>query len=228
MRKAYLEGNWDVFEGQFFSEWNRDKHVVAPFKTPLTWARFRSIDISGRAGITSCHWYALDYDGNVWIYREYYQRGKDSDEHAEEINRLSEGEDYRYTVIDSSAFDRIGLPESLAEVYVRHGITNLVPSSKNREAGWDFMHQYLRYTEEKEPKLKVFSTCLNFIRTIPTLVHDEHRPEDVDTDGEDHAADECRYFLQTLRETKTPKPKTIVERRLEELKRREEELSFAF
>lgn len=228
MRKAYLEGNWDVFEGQFFSEWDRARHVVEPFRIPTNWARYRSIDVSGRSGITSCHWFAIDYDGNVWIYREHYKTGLDADQHAREITQLSEGEDYRYTVIDSSAFDKIGLPESIAEVYIRNGITNLVPSSKNRIAGWDFMHQYLRWTEEKLPKLKVFSTCLNFIRTIPTLVHDELHPEDLDTKGEDHAADDCRYFLQTLREQKTPKPKTIVEQRLEELKRREEELSFSF
>ena len=66
-----------------------------------------------------------------------------------------------------------------------------------------------------EPKLKVFSTCVNLIRTIPLLQHDKLHPEDVDSDGEDHAADELRYFLQSLREGKSPKSLTTIERKLD-------------
>lgn len=230
--RMWREGDWDVFAGQYFSEWRREKHVVEPFKIPGSWKKLRSIDISGRWGITSCHWYAIDYDGNVWVYREYYAKGKDSDEHAREITRLSEGEIYPYTVIDSSAFSKIGLPETIAEVYIRNGVQGLVPSSKDRVAGWDFMHQYLRWEEKPDlldlgesiqvgPKLKYFSTCPNAIRTIPTLIHDEKNPEDLDTRGEDHCADEARYLLQTLREVKSPKPMTFVERRLAQLKEQE-------
>ena len=120
------------------------------------------------------------------------------------------------------------MPETTVEIYNRHGVTDLIASSKDRVMGWDIVHQYLRWGEKKidiqgkkyetEPNLKIFSTCKNLIRTIPTLIHDELHPEDLDTDGEDHAADELRYFLQTLRETKTPKPLNMIERRLKELK----------
>ena len=72
LRQAYLEGNWDVFEGQFFSEFDRDVHVVEPFSIPQSWFKFRSIDPSGRAGITSCHWYALDWNKRVFVYKEHY------------------------------------------------------------------------------------------------------------------------------------------------------------
>ena len=233
LRKAYLEGNWDIFEGQFFMEWDYDQHVCEPFKVPSSWQRFRSIDPSGRNGITSCHWYTLDWNGRVYVYREYYSTGKDSDQHADEIKRLSEDENgvqenYKYSIIDSAAFSKLGLPETTVEIYNRHGVTDLIASSKDRVMGWDIVHQYLRWGEKKidiqgkkyetEPNLKIFSTCKNLIRTIPTLIHDELHPEDLDTDGEDHAADELRYFLQTLRETKTPKPLNMIERRLKELK----------
>jgi phage terminase large subunit len=214
MRKAYLEGNWDVFEGQFFGEWDKTKHVVEPFKIPDSWKKLRSIDVSGRSGITSCHWYAIDHDGAVWAYREYYATGRDSDEHAREITRLSEGEYYPYTVIDSAAFAMIGLPETTAEVYIRNGVNGLVPSDKKRLSGWDIMHQYLRWDETHEPRLKFFKTCVNAIRTIPLLIHDDKHPEDVDTRGEDHAGDECRYVLQTLRDNKSPRPMSVIERHL--------------
>jgi hypothetical protein len=68
-------------------------------------------------------------------YREYYSTGRDADEHAKEINRLTGAEQIQYTVIDSSAFSKIGMPESIAEVYGRNGIYDLIPSSKDRVPG---------------------------------------------------------------------------------------------
>jgi len=217
LREAYKNGNWDTFQGQYFTEWNREVHVMDPFKVPSSWKRARSIDVSGRSGITSCHWFAIDFDGNVFVYKEYYATGKDSDEHAREIARLSEGEEYHYTVVDSSAFAKLGLPETTAEIYIRNGVGGLVPASKNRIMGWDIMHQFLRWSDKESPKMRFFSNCVNAIRTIPNLIHDDIKPEDVNTAGEDHAADEIRYFLQTMRESKSPIPKNVVQERLEQL-----------
>lgn len=228
LQRAYRYGDWDIFEGQFFTEFMKEKHVVKPFQIPSNWKKFRSIDVSGRNGITSCHWYAVDQDGTVWVYREHYGTGMDSDQHATRIAELSENEQYGYTIIDNAAFAKLGLPETTAEVYERCGVTGLIPSSKDREAGWDIMHQYLRWDEMNEPKMKIFTTCPNLIRTIPLLVHDELHPEDVDTRGEDHGPDEARYFLQTLRMQKAPRSESLVERRLRELKERENELSFSY
>jgi hypothetical protein len=228
LRKAYLEGNWDVFEGMFFSEFDRDKHVIQPFAIPESWLRFRSIDPSGRDGITSCHWYAIDWNSRVFCYREHYGTGLDADQHALEIKRLSEGEKYRYTVIDSAAFSKLGLPETMAEIYERCGVTGLTPSSKERVTGWNMVHTYLRWDENEDPKLKIFSTCNNLIRTLPILVHDDLHPEDLNSKGEDHAADELRYFLQTLREGHTERPMTFVERRLKEMKEHEEDFNLNY
>ena len=228
LRKAYKEGNWDTFEGQFFTEWDRDKHVVKPFKIPENWKKFRTIDVGGRNGITCCYWGAVDYDKNVWIYREHYGTGMDSDEHARKITELSEGERYDYTVIDNSAFDKIGLPETTAEVYLKNGVSDLVPCSKKRIMRWDIMHQYLRWDKDSEPRMKFFDVCMNAIKTIPMLIHDEKHPEDVDTRGEDHAGDSIGYLLQTLRETQTPQPMTYLERRLKEIKENKEAFNFNY
>ena len=228
LRMAYLEGNWDVFEGQFFREFFRDKHVVQPFVIPESWLRFRSIDPSGRDGITSCHWYAIDWNSRVFVYREHYGTGKDADQHAKEIARLSEGEKYRYTVIDSAAFSKLGLPETMAEIYNRCGVSGLTPASKQRVVGWNTVHTYLRWDENTDPKIKIFSTCENLIRTLPSLVHDDLHPEDLNIKGEDHSADELRYFLQTLREGHTPRPLTFVEKRLNEMKESEQDFNLTY
>lgn len=228
LKKAWRYGDWDIFEGQFFNEWDRTQHVVKPFNIPDSWAKFRSIDPSGRHGTTSCHWYAVDWDGVVWCYREHYGSGKDADEHAKEIALLSEGEDYKYTVIDSAAFSKLGLPESIAEVYERNGVEGLVPSSKKRIDGWNAVHRYLRWKKYQLPKLRIFNTCVKMIETIPAMIHDEKTPDDLDTDLEDHAVDELRYFLQTIRDQKVSKPKNKVEQKLEELKRKSQEMSFNY
>lgn len=232
--KAWREGEWDIFAGQYFSEWRYEKHVVAPFTIPETWKKFRSIDPSGREGITSCHWYALDSDGRVWVYLEYYGTGKDYDEHAEEIRKLSEDKDgiseqYQYTIIDSAAFAKAGFSETAADIYERHGVTGLLPSAKERVIGWNAVHHYLRAsTDYPRPKLQVFSTCVNMIKTIPLLQHDEHHPEDVDSRGEDHAADELRYFLRTLREQKAPKPLSMVEQRIKNINEKEKQFDYSY
>ena len=93
---------------------------------------------------------------------------------------------------------------------------------KSRVTGWNMVHTYLRWDEDTDPQLLIFKTCPNMIRTLPTIVHDDLHPEDLNTKGEDHAADELRYFLQTLRDANSPKPLTMVERRILEMKESEE------
>jgi len=226
--KMWREGEWDMFAGQFFTEWNYAKHVVPAFAIPETWAKFRSIDPSGRAGITSCHWYALDWNGKVYCYKEHYGTGLDADQHAREIVRLSGSESYKYTVIDTAAFAKLGLGETIAEVYEREGVYDLVAASKERVMGWDSCHRYLRWNEGQGPNIVFFENCLNIIRTIPSLIHDEIHVEDANTKGEDHAPDEMRYFLQTLRDQAIPKPMNRVEKLLHEIKQAEGSFDFKY
>lgn len=234
--RAWREGDWDLFEGQYFSEWRQDKHVCEPFEIPDGWFRFRSIDPSGRSGITSCHWYALDREGNVYAYREHYGTDRDMDQHAEEIakdslDRDGAQEPYKYTVIDGAAFAKAGYSETGVEIYQRHGIGKeepLIAAAKERVIGWNVVHQYLRWDVHTRPKLRVFKTCYNLIRTLPGLQHDNLHPEDVDSDGEDHAADELRYFLRTLRDNKAPKMENAVEKRIRQLNERETGFDFNY
>lgn len=217
LRKAYWDGNWDVFEGQYFSEWDKEQHVVVPFTIPDTWKRFRAYD-HGRENPACCSWYVLDYDGRVYKYRELYKRGLNVDELAEKISALSQGEQYEYSVADPSIFANIGYVDkyggqTIAETFAHYGIQWL-PASNRRVDGWNLMHQYLYWDMHKKPKLQYFNTCIDSIRTIPALIHDEHRPEDVDTRGEDHAPDTDRYFLMSLHERTSTKPLTEVEKKL--------------
>lgn len=225
LRKAYLEGNWDVFEGQYFTEWDKTQHVAVPFAIPPSWKKFRAYDY-GYENPACCKWYALDQDGRVWVYREqYWQKGHrmDADKQAQEIVRLSGDEQYEYSVADPAVFSPTGVVDkaggqTIAESLIRHGF-NVMPASNRRVDGWSLMHQYLRWDEHTKPRMMYFSTCADSIRTIPTLVHDKIKPEDLDSDGEDHAADVDRYFLTSLHERPGMKTKSPIEKKLEEYQR---------
>ncbi len=238
LRKAYWDGNWDVFEGQFFTIWDRAHHIVEPFELAPSFKRFRAYDYGGE-NPACCKWYALDYDGKVWVYREkYWPKGHKTnvDDQAAEILRLScctkdlngrwsGGETYEYSIADPAIFSFTGLVDAkggqtIAETFARHGII-WIPASNRRVDGWALMNQYLRWDETTSPKIKYFSTCVDSIRTIPSLTHDELHPEDVDTNGEDHAADVDRYFLMSLHESKATKPKNETEKFIEEQKHSE-------
>ena len=221
LRKAYYEGNWDIFEGQYFTEWDKARHVVPPFPVPVVFKRFRAYD-HGRDAPACCKWYALDHNGRVWVYRELYVKGKNVDEIAREIVRLSVGETYEYSVADPAIFANLGYVDksggqTIAETFARNGV-QFIPASNRRIDGWNLMHQYLHWTEFTQPKMLYFSTCYDSIRTIPALVHGDVKPEDLDTNGEDHAADCDRYFLMSLHERKSARPLTDVEKKLQQMK----------
>ena len=233
-RKAFLNGDWNLFEGQYFSEWNEDVHVVDPFPIPDSWMKFGGYD-HGRANPACFKWYALDFDANVWVYREFYVNRADgsdrweADRIAQQVAKITKeaGEHLHYVVADSSIFSKIGASETIAEILMKNGmgkggtnIPTLIPSAKDRIAGWTTMHQYLYHDKRTPPKMHYFRTCVDSIRTIPSLVYDEHRLEDLDSSGEDHAADTDSYFLATLRSKKTKPPKRYEEIRMEEFQRK--------
>jgi hypothetical protein len=213
LRKAYKDGNWDVFEGQFFGEFNRDRHVVEPFAIPTEWKRFCGIDY-GTAAPFCCLWGAVDYEGNVWIYRELYEQGLTGYEQAMRILAAeSQHEGYLTRFADPSMWARtqavsVGKSytlESVADQYQRAGL-QLQPANNDILSGCNAIREALR-----EGKLKIFSTCRNLIRTLPALVHDERKPEIYDTKGEDHAVDALRYLLMHAYAPTQPQPEPQTE-----------------
>lgn len=202
LRKAYLDGSWDLYEGQFFNEWHEPTHVVEPFEVPDTWRKIRSID-HGRTAPTACMWGAVDFDGRIHWYREYYMAGVDADVNAREIARLSGKERYWFTVLDSACFAKTGSGETISEIYERNGIV-AYPWPKNRHAGWVLFHEYLRVKEDGKPSMTFFKNCEHAIRTVPSLISSERDPEDLDGKNDDHVADSVRGALEFLHESKSP------------------------
>ena len=196
-RKQFLEGDWDAFEDSAFPEFNKTLHVVDPFEIPKGWQRFRAADW-GYSSPACVLWFAIDYDNNLWIYRELYTQKITADVFARKVLELERGEYIRYGVLDASTWAKRGdIGPSIAETMIQQGC-RWRPSDrtpKSRISGKLEIHKRLRIVDEKkkEPGIRIFSTCRNLIRTFPLLPLDDNNLEDINTHAEDHAYDALRY-----------------------------------
>ena len=220
-RKQFLDGDWDAFEDSAFPEFNKALHIVDPFEIPKGWQRFRAADW-GYASPACVLWFAIDYDNNLWIYRELYTKKITADVFARKVLMLEKDEYIRYGVLDASTWAKRGdIGPSIAETMIREGC-RWRPSDrtpKSRISGKLEIHKRLKVSEDKkkEPGLRIFSTCRNLIRTFPLLPLDDSNPEDINTNAEDHAYDALRYGCMSRpmhtsyasRMYKQPKPQFI-------------------
>ena len=216
LRKAWLEGDWNVYEGQFFEdfvdrpEYYSDKiwtHVINPFEIPDGWKIFRSFDW-GYNKPFSCGWWAVDYDGVAYRILELYGCTKTPNEGVKwtppqvfaEIARIEREHRWlkgkKIIGVADPAIWNAETGKSIADVAAEHGVF-FNKGDHERIAGWMQVHYRLAFDDKGYPMMYVFSNCKAFIRTIPLLLYDEHKPEDLDSDGEDHVADEVRYFLMS-------------------------------
>ena len=195
-RKQFLEGNWEAFEDSSFPEFSKDIHVIKPFDIPRNWMRFRACDW-GYSSPACCLWIAVDFDNNLFVYRELYTKKVTADLFARKVLEAEQGEYIRYGVLDSSTWARRGdIGPSIAETMILEGC-RWRPSDRSprsRVAGKLEIHKRLRPDEETGyPSLFILDNCINLIRTLPMLPVDKNNPEDVNTHAEDHAYDALRY-----------------------------------
>jgi len=220
-RKQFLDGNWDAFSNAAFPEFNRDIHVVEPFEVPKGWQRFRAADW-GYSSPACVLWFAIDYDNNLWIYRELYTQKITADVFARKVLILERDEYIRYGVLDASTWAKRGdVGPSIAETMIQTGC-RWRPSDrtpKSRISGKLEIHKRLKVSDDKkkEPGIRIFANCRNLLRTFPTLPLDDNNPEDINTHVEDHAYDALRYGCMSRpthtsyaeRFNKTPRPQFI-------------------
>lgn len=226
LRKAWLEGRWDVFEGAFFEEFratpepqacydagisieealdeHRWTHVIKPFDIPKSWKVYRSYDF-GFGKPFACNWYAVDYDGCAYMIAELYGCTSTPNEGVKwspemqfrEIARIERehpllrGKTIQ-GVADPSIWDGSRGIAIIEEAEKQHlwfekGVNDRLP-------GWMQIHERLKFDEYGKAMLYIFDTCKDTIRVIPLMMYDEHKPEDLDTDLEDHILDSLRYF----------------------------------
>ena len=183
-------------------------HVIEPFDINAGekkgWTIYRSYDF-GYAKPFSCAWWAVDYDGTIYRILELYGCTKTPneglkwtpDQQFEQIARLEREHPWLKGkringVADPAIWDR-SRGDCIADTAAKYGLY-FEPGDHERIPGWMQCHYRLQFDENGYPRMYVFRNCAGFLRTVPLMMYDEHRPEDLDTKLEDHIADEWRYM----------------------------------
>lgn len=215
-RRAYMDGDWNVFAGQYFSEWRVGSHVINPFIPSKLNVIVGGMDW-GRTAPFSFHLAEVSrviVEGTVFFrtktFLEVYGTEKTPREWWDVIKKKMsfynltpnditwvQGDPAMWTKgLDSS----ISIRDQFIDANSEFGY-KLKPASNDRIGGWENYHKWLSLAPDGLPYYQVTTDCSNLIRTLPELVHDENEKniEDVDTTGEDHAPDDQRYMLKKLK-----------------------------
>lgn len=216
--RAWLLGDWTSPVGAYFTQFSRSRHVLpAEFEKliPKNALRFGSFDW-GYAAPFSMGWWAVS-DGSwglprgaLLLYREWYgstgepNKGLrlDAPQVAQGIHNRTGSERLTFIAADPSTFKRDGGP-SIMETFAINRV-NLRKADNARLPGWDKVRQHLNGNLDPShagpaplPLLFILDTCVDTIRTLESVPADPDKPDDVDTDAEDHAADMVRYGVMS-------------------------------
>ena len=193
-KRALLYGDWNIFEGQYFTEFNPKVHVVRPFEIPTHWRKYRTIDYG--LDRLACLWIALSPEGRAFVYREYCESDLTISAAAGAIlERTPRGEDIYATLAPPDLFSRSQeTGKTKATLFSEYGI-NFTKTSNDRECGWLAVKELLADRGEG-PGLSIFSTATELIRCLPALLIDKNRPTDCSTEPHEitHAPDALRGF----------------------------------
>lgn len=197
-KKALLYGDWDIFEGQFFSEFSRDVHVMEPFSLPAHWRRYITLDYG--LDMLAAYWIALDEQKRAYVYREVYEKDLIISKAAQRILEETGGEKIDQVLAPPDLWNRRQeTGKSVADIFLEHGIS-LVKTSNNRISGWMALKEWLRPYEDEQgvevADLRIFPHCKNLIRTLPAVQYDQKDPNDVAREPHEltHAPDAIRGF----------------------------------
>ncbi|MCL2631180.1 MAG: terminase family protein [Firmicutes bacterium] len=201
-------GRFRANEGLVYTEFDSSIHVIEPFSPPFDWQAGISID-PGLNNPLSCHFYYKDYDGNIYVGAEHYEKGKDISHHSEKILKMADDLNWHRGVsgmlealIDSSAGQRtLASQKSVAELFFERGIA--VDTRVNKDL-WSGIATVKEYFAQRPPKIFIFKNCVNLIREIKGYWWGGG---DNPIKKDDHALDELRYFLMSRPLNTKPKQK---------------------
>lgn len=211
LRKAFRDGDWNIFVGQAFPEFSQVHHVCKPIPVPDTAPIYMTYDW-GFGKPFSIGWWWVDRDGRVYRFAEWYGwtgsadmglRMADSDVARNIREREEKLGIHKKNIIRLAGPDCFskrpdykggGQGPPTAEIFSDFGLY-LSKGDPSRESKIRQFRERLRIPlDGTKPMLQVYETCTQFIRTIPYMVMDKNNIEDVDTNGEDHIYDEACHI----------------------------------
>ena len=206
-------GRFAAAEGLVYPEFDEDVHVIEPFSVPKEWQDCISID-PGLNNPLSAHWYAVDFDDNVYVIAEHYEAGRDIDYHSQKIKEIStrlgwkrDSQGRIRALIDSAAKQKtLSGVKSVAELFYERGIVVNPDVDKDLFAGIARVKSYLN-KDNGLPNIYIFQNCVRLIGEIKGYFWGSgDAPKKVN----DHSLDEMRYYLMS-RPHKAPPKRTYTE-----------------
>lgn len=182
--------------GPVYPEFNENIHVIEPFSVPYEWQDTLSID-PGLKNPLSCHFYCVDYDGNVYVIAEHYMAGLSVEEHSKIIKDICDKIGWRRNfsgginaLIDSAANQKtLAYSKSVAELFYENGIYVNTNVNKDLFTGINRVKSYF-----KNNKIFIFKNCVNLIREIKGY---RYGKGDCPVKQNDHSLDELRYYVMS-------------------------------
>ena len=195
-RKAMLYGDWDIFDGQYFPEFNRDTHVIKPFTVPTWWRFYRVFDYG--LDMLAAYIIAVDTFNNAYVIHEIHESNLIISDAARKM--LDVPWDIYCTFAPPDLWGRSQESgKSRADIFADNGLM-MIKSRNDRVAGWLSVKEYLKPVMnemgEMKPKLFIFEHCRNLIAHLPAIQIDEKNPDDCASEPHDitHSNDSLRYF----------------------------------
>lgn len=206
--------------GMVYNEFDENIHVIDPFEVPYEWYDNISID-PGLNNPLSAHWYARDFDGNVYVIAEHFDKGKDVYFHAERIKEISKKLNWHFcngkltALIDSAANQRtLASSKNVVELFYENDILVNPKVNKDMFSGINVVKRYLKDGEGKA-HLFIFKNCVNLIKEIKSYWWGDN---DLPIKKDDHCLDEMRYYLMSITDReKIKKGKSLVQKDKEKL-----------
>ena len=217
-------GRFMAFDkGLVYPEFDVNINVITPFNIPEDWQSMISID-PGLSNPLSCHFYARDYDGNIYVVAEHFAENKTIEYHANKINeianhlgwkRLSNG--MLESLIDSAAKQRtLASQKNVVDLFYENGIITNPNVNKDVLSGISVVKTYLKNISGKS-KLFVFSNCVNLIQEFKTYRWNGY---DAPIKKDDHCLDELRYYIMSLQKQNLKPEKSVIQLDKEKLIRK--------
>ena len=198
-RKAMLEGDWDVFEGLYFEEFDEALHTFEPLEINIQphWRRFRARDYG--LDMTACYWIAMDEDSNCYVYKELYQSNLTVKQSGDLINSMTLMEDTPFLdIVPPDLWNRQSQTgKSAVDILMQE--CNQYPTKANNDlyVGCMLMKEFLQINEQTGfPRLRISKNCPNLIQSISLIQHDDKNVNVYAKEPHEitHAVDAIRYF----------------------------------
>lgn len=202
-RKALKYGDWDIYDGMFFPEFKRRIHVIEPIELPKEWNRYIALDYG--LDMFAVVFIAVDTKGKAYVYNEIHKENLIVSEACQTLKSYMRKDKYKAIYAPPDLWNRNrDTGKSTAELFHNNGV-NLIKVNNNRVGGWLNVKEWLKPKKKRHEQtgeiyedsdIKIFNNCLNLIRCLPQLQHDEKNPNDCATEPHDitHITDALRYF----------------------------------